>query len=139
MSIDRITLRLQSDSRTAYALSEIVGREPLRSSERGSPVSSKRPNGPSRMVSTAIFEWPASWRSLGEFVDELGEVLASIGEARSDADDFSVDLVVAITSRPLGYVVELGDAQLSLLASVRCGLVVDAYSSDERMEEESNG
>jgi len=50
MSIDRVAVRLQSPSLPVASLTEIAGRPATRSTHRGTPVSSRRPEGPSHEV-----------------------------------------------------------------------------------------
>ena len=75
--------------------------------------------------------------SLDLFVDSLRDALERIGRARERADSFHADVVVAATSRPLGFLLELGATQLAALASAGCGVVIDMYSSDETEDDES--
>jgi hypothetical protein len=67
-------------------------------------------------------------REIGE---ALGQLLDRIVSARSESDDLRVDLIVAITAHPLGYMVELDAGQLAVLDSAGCGVVFDVYSADD--------
>jgi len=128
MSIDRVAVRLQSESRTVAQLTALVGRSPTRSAERGTPVSPRHPGGPLHQVSSAVFVQPGECASLGGFVEALGTLLDEIGNARPGPDDVRVDLVVALTAQPLGCMVELNARQLAHLGAAGCGIVLDVYS-----------
>ncbi len=81
-------------------------------------------------MSTAVFEQPGGRESLEKFVDALTQLLDRIVSARSEFDDLRVDLIVAITALPLGYMVEFDAGQLGDLDLAGCGVVFDVYSAD---------
>jgi len=129
MSIDRVAVRLQSPSLPVASLTEIAGRPATRSTHRGTPVSSRRPEGPSHEVSTVLFEQHGTWDTLDGFVDAIGGLLDRIATAETEFGELQVDLIVKITARPLGYMVELGADHLERLRAANCGIVFDVYSS----------
>ena len=70
-------------------------------------------------------------RDVASVEEELGGVLGRISSAGTDSD-LDVDVVLMVEASPLGSMVDLSVEFVRLMASVRCGLVVDAYDSDDR-------
>ena len=64
------------------------------------------------------------WRIGGEARESFSVVVPKLVESGR------TDLVVAVTSRPLGFLVELGPDDLRTLAAADCGLVIDAYDME---------
>lgn len=129
MSIDHVSVRFQSDSLRVFELEQIAGRTSTRSAEKGSPISSRQPSAGKHTVSTASFEKHGSWDELGPYIDELVPVLKSAGP-QALAGVVQVDLVIAMTARPMGFIIEVNAAQIAVLGSIRCGLIVDSYSGE---------
>ena len=55
MAIDRVSLRLQSETLTAAELADLAGGPPTSAAERGSLVSSRHPSGPVHAVTTIVY------------------------------------------------------------------------------------
>ena len=131
MAIDRVSLRLQSVTLTAAKLAELAGGPPTSSTERGSLVSSRRPSGPVHAVTTIIYSASADgYDDLGSFVAALQPLLDRLAD-RSTWGDLSADLIVAVTGAPMGFMASLEAAMVRLLGSANCGIVFDAYESED--------
>lgn len=130
MTIDHVGLRLQSASLDVESLVAIAGIPPARSAERGAPLSSRLPEGHVHEVSTAVFEQAGAWDSLGMFVEAMGPLLDRVRTSRRGSEDLRVDLLVSVTARPLGYIIQLDPGHVAALGAAGCGLAVDSYSFD---------
>ena len=118
MAIDSVALRLQSESLMAADLVELVGVPAFTSASRGMPVSSRRPDGAVHSVSTASFNLWDRLESLDGVVPQILELLTRV----TTRDDLVVDVVVAVTARPLGYIMDLSAEQLRSLGLAGCGI-----------------
>jgi hypothetical protein len=82
-------------------------------------------------VTTIIYSASADGDDdLGSFVAALQPLLSRLGD-RSSQGDLSADLIVAVTGAPMGSMVSLDAAMVRLLSSANCGIVFDAYESED--------
>ena len=131
MAIDRVSLRLQSQTLTAAMLADLAGGPPTSATERGSLVSPRRPSGPVHSVTTIIYSASADGSDdLGAFVAALQPILSRLVD-RSTLSDLSADLIVAVTGAPMGFMASLDAAMVCLLSSANCGIVFDTYESED--------
>lgn len=124
------SMRLQSQALDVAQLSEALGLEPSRAAELGSPVSSRRPDGPRRAVASWHRESPVVGDEIGMHLAALRPVLAALHRARAADPELVVDLVLMVDARPLGALITFDPDVVAELAAARCGLVVDSYDSD---------
>lgn len=130
MAIWNVALRLQSSSLPGRVLASLAGDEPDRVLERGSPVSSRNPAGPTHSVTTVTFEKSGSWEQLGPVVRMLEPMITRVAAVSEGRTDFRADIVVGFDGRPFGSPIELDNELIGVLAAGRCGLVLDAYCPD---------
>ena len=105
MTVGNVSLRLQSRVLTCEELSKLAGVSPTRCGD--------------------IFNGVLTWAVDSDVPDELE--LQSHLKALKPAK-FDADLVIAVGGAPLGQLMSLTAMDLRLLASARCGLVLDVYS-----------
>ena len=131
MAIDRVSLRLQSETLTAAELADLAGGPPTSAAERGSLVSSRHPSGPVHAVTTIVYGASVDGDGdLGSFVVALQPLLGRLGDW-STRGDFSADLIVAVTGAPMGFMASLDAAMVRRLSAANCGIVFDAYESED--------
>jgi hypothetical protein len=126
MAIDRVSLRLQSETSTVSELSDLLAKRPTRSTERGSALSSRGRSGNVHSVTTVVYEATAHADDLESYVAVLRSLLDRLGD-RPVVGDVSADLIVAVTGDPLGFMASLDPATVRLLGTAGCGIVFDAY------------
>ncbi len=130
MAIDKVSLRVQSATVPADELDALLGRTPTRVTARGAPVSSRDPSGATHPVTTWVLDAAgASGDEIGGYFGALEGVLGRLAEmgVRPDLD---CDLVVMLTGRPLGWLLEIAPSDLRRLQQANCGLMLDVYSED---------
>jgi hypothetical protein len=126
MSIESVCVRLQSNTMNLEQLVALAGQKPTASFRLGDPVSSRLDDGPRHKVTTAIFAASGHLDQLAECIDSLKPLLTRLANDRQRSR-YDGDLVVALNSKPLGYMTELGKEQIRALAQAHCGLVLDVY------------
>lgn len=129
VTIESVALRLQSSVHSGLELTAIVGARPTTVFEMGAPVSRHAPAGLRHEVTTWILEAERSDEPLDSRVEVFHQVLDRLAVSSTD-QSFWCDLVVAVVGKPLGLMVELSPAAITLLARARCGLVIDAYAPE---------
>ena len=129
MAIETVSLRLQSGTMNGDDLAAVAGRPPDEVTERGSPISSREPSGAKHTVTTAVFKQPGSWNDVGPYIRGLRPIIDALSAGRRRGD-VHADVVVAFIARPMGYMIDLDDELVQMLARARCGLVLDAYCLD---------
>ena len=123
--IERMSVRLQSETATVAELGAVFARSPDRVFERGLPVGSRATDGPVHAFTTCVWE-------LGEDVDELsatdvlGRLLAGVSALPPAV---SMDVILMVDSRPLGSMTWLAPELVRAAADAGAGIVVDAYDS----------
>lgn len=134
MAVDQVSIRLQSPDLDALGLQRFVGYAAAQGVDRGTPVSSRAPDGPTHEVTTIIYLSPDQSELLDDRLRSLGAVLSRLEVlSRSEAwneHGITADLVVSVTGAPLGFEMSLEPATVLALGRARCGLVIDAYDSD---------
>jgi hypothetical protein len=130
MGVNQVSLRLQSETMTVAELTDLVGVPPTSAAERGSSVSSRRPSGPVHTATTIDYRASANGIDLKPYIAVLQPILERLMD-RHLSVDCSVDLVVAITGRPMGFISILEPATIYQLGTVGCGVVFDVYSDGE--------
>ena len=131
MAIGEVSLRIQSTALSASQLQALFERDGERLTERGSPVSSRQPDGPCHSVSTLSFVSTACGEELGPHLKSLHWALATITEARRSNLDLTADLCVLVSSRPMGFAVFFDEDVVNTLSAARCGIMVDTYSDTQ--------
>ncbi len=129
MSISQVALRLQSGETTANELTAAMGCEPTSAVGRGEFVSARAGRGPVREVSTWVLESEIVSESVSEHLSKLAGALRR-ARGFGVGGEVAVDLVVAVTSRPMGSQIDLSVQDIAVLSENGCGLVVDAYCDD---------
>ncbi len=134
MAIDQVSIRLQSPDLDALGLQRLVGYAAGQVTDRGSPVSTRLPDGPTHEVTTVVYVALDQSEPLDDRVRSLGAVLTRL-EALASTDAWAdhgvtADLVVGMTGAPLGFEMSLEPGTVMALGRARCGLVIDAYDSD---------
>jgi hypothetical protein len=131
MAIDRVSVRLQSETLTAAKLAEVAGEPPTSAAERGSLVSARQSSGPVHAVTTIIYGAEADGDDdLGSFVAALQPLLGRLADLPTRGD-LSADLIVAVTGSPMGFMASLDAAMVRLLSSANCGIVFDVYEAED--------
>ncbi|MEM9202825.1 MAG: hypothetical protein AAGC53_14260 [Actinomycetota bacterium] len=82
-------------------------------------------------VSTVTFVVDCDGDELSLYVDEIRSDMRRLESARLGKNTFFSDVVVAATSRDTGFLMEVTESQLALLAAAGCGLVIDMYTADD--------
>ncbi len=135
MAVDQVSIRLQSPDLDALGLQRLVGYAAGRVADRGTPVSARTPDGPTHQVTTIVYEAVERSDLLDDRVRGLGPVLTRLVALAStpawSEHGITADLVVSVTGAPLGFEMSLEPATVVALGQARCGLVVDAYDSEE--------
>jgi hypothetical protein len=104
----------------------LAGRKPTTSARLGETVSSRLSDGPRHKVTTATFAASGHSDQLASCIDSLKPLLTRLAND-PQRSRYDADLVVALSSKPLGYMTELGKEQILALAEAHCGLVLDVY------------
>ena len=128
MAIDRVSLRVQSTSMTGAEVAAIFDDSPTRLVEKGTPISPRsRSNLNLHSVTTAVFESDGAWGELGPFLEAFRLLFANI-ESHSSRALFTADLVIALSARSGGYMLDLTSDEIGLLAGCGCGVLIDVYN-----------
>lgn len=127
----RVSLRIQSRSLSNSDITELIGASPSWAVERGSPVSSRRPEGPRHEGNTWLRDSTIPTSDFSEHLLVLEPFLNALHAVRIADPDIKADVLLMLEAAPLGSMVNLGYDQILVLADARCGLVIDAYESDD--------
>lgn len=126
MTINQVSLRLQSQILSTEDLAHLVGSEPHGAVERGSPVSSRRPSGPLHSATTIVYLASAGGQDFGPYLAALRPLLDRLAD-RAVLGEFAADLVIAVTGAPMGFMASLDPATIRLLGAAGCGIIFDVY------------
>lgn len=102
------------------------------SAERGTPVSSRRPDGPKRQATLLRYPSDATGDDVTDHLDSLDPVLKSVELAVSAGVDLSARLTFMVEPRPMGYQVWIDADDLARLNRAGCGIVMGVYEADEQ-------
>ena len=127
--IEDVALRLRSERTSVPALVASWEFAPLRAREGTHDPAAIRTVGRGR-PSLAIFPGPHESQALDAAVRAMRPLLEFIA-SQNLTEDVEVDLLVALVSRPLGFVVDLSPECVRLLSDANAGIVVDAYDRSE--------
>lgn len=126
--ISSVAVRIETAEMTGEELSELLGPSTWHAN-RGSLLSERRPDGPTRQMTTWLKESSVSSEEISVHLDSLHDVLSAANNARSRGADLTVDLTFMVEAREMGYIVALDAELLKRLAELGCGLVADVYNS----------
>lgn len=135
MTVQSMSLRLQSESLSVAELTSVVGAAPTRSAAKGDLMSKRNPRSSRHCVSTWVQKAPDSMLDPDEWVLAIEPLLARLrspsGSPHAVRDAYTCDLVIAVAGRPMGFIFGLNSQSIKLLAQVGCGVMLDVYCFDD--------
>ena len=126
----KLSVSVRSSSLAVGAISALIGYEPTRSPEKGTPRSLRNPDGSKH--GDTIWRFEASTeteRDLWSLADELKPILTRLGELERSFDSVRVWLMAYC--RPMGAWVTFDSEFISLMGQAGAELNLDLYCGDE--------